>query len=202
MNYLFNLDVFKGGNVDRKVPVSFLKRANGIAVLNPMNIKATGKALKAQTQDLFSESRFRRRIVEVHENKPLWNLISESGLDYLDPKGYNKAMRDEQFGSTNWLERKIKIGNKEIQIAKYTTAPFERLFTSFSNEFRLQIFLRGAEQLAKEGMTIESNPKEYQDLASYVNNITGRGKLKKGVIEKGEGLISSVLWAPKLLSSS
>ena len=175
---------------------------NGIAVLNPMNIKATGKALKAQTQDLFSESRFRRRIVEVHENKPLWNLISESGLDYLDPKGYNKAMRDEQFGSTNWLERKIKIGNKEIQIAKYTTAPFERLFTSFSNEFRLQIFLRGAEQLAKEGMTIESNPKEYQDLASYVNNITGRGKLKKGVIEKGEGLISSVLWAPKLLSSS
>ena len=174
---------------------------NGIAVLNPMNYKATGKALVAQTQDLFSESRFRRRIVEVHENKPLWNLISESGLDYLDPKGYNKAMRDEQFGSTNWLERKVKIGNKEIQIAKYTTAPFERLFTSFSNEFRLQIFLRGAEQLAKEGMTIESNPKEYQDLASYVNNITGRGKVHE-TLKPAEGLISNVIWAPKLLSSS
>jgi len=174
---------------------------NGIAVLNPMNYKATGKALLAQLQDARSESRFRRRIVEVHENKPLWNLIETSGLDYLDPKGYNKAMRDEQFGSTNWLERKIKIGDKEIQIAKYTTAPFERLFTSFSNEFRLQIFLRGAEQLAKEGMTIESHPKEYQDLASYVNNITGRGKLKKN-FEPAENLISSVIWAPKLLSSS
>jgi len=174
---------------------------NGIAVLNPMNYKATGKALVAQTQDLFSEARFRRRIVEVHENKPLWNLISKSGLDYLDPKGYNKAMRDEQFGSTNWLERKIKIGDKEIQIAKYTTAPFERLFTSFSNEFRLQIFLRGAEQLAKEGMTIESNPKEYKDLASYVNNITGRGKVHEE-LKPAENIISNVIWAPKLLSSS
>jgi hypothetical protein len=174
---------------------------NGIAVLNPMNIKATGKALLAQLQDARSEARFRRRIVEVHENKPLWNLIETSGLDYLDPKGYNKAMRDEQFGSTNWLERKIKIGGKEVQIAKYTTAPFERLFTSFSNEFRLQIFLRGAEQLAKEGKTIESHPQEYKDLASYVNNITGRGKLHE-TLKPAENVISNVIWAPKLLSSS
>ena len=174
---------------------------NGLAVLNPMNYKATGKALLAQLQDAYSESRSRRRIVEVHENKPLWNLIKKSGLDYLDPKGYNQAMRDEQYGSTNWLERKIKVGDKEIQIAKYTTAPFERLFTSFSNEFRLQIFLRGAEQLAKEGMTIESNPKEYKDLASYVNNITGRGKIHGG-LKPAEGVISNVIWAPKLLSST
>ena len=174
---------------------------NGLAVLNPMNYKATGKALLAQLQDAYSESRSRRRIVEVHENKPLWNLIKKSGLDYLDPKGYNQAMRDEQYGSTNWLERKIKVGGKEIQIAKYTTAPFERLFTSFSNEFRLQIFLRGAEQLAKEGMTIESNPKEYKDLANYVNNITGRGKIH-GALKPAEGVISNVIWAPKLLSST
>jgi len=174
---------------------------NGLAVLNPMNYKATGKALKAQTQDFFSEAKFRRRIVEVHENKPLWSLIKESGLDYLDPKGYNQAMREEQFGSTNWLERKIKIGNKEFQIAKYTTAPFERLFTSFSNEFRLQIFLRGAEQLAKEGKTFETNPQEYKDLASYVNNITGRGKIHE-ILKPSENVISNVIWAPKLLSST
>ena len=174
---------------------------SGIAVLNPMNYKATGKALVAQTQDLFSERRFRRRIVEVHENKPLWNLIETSGLDYLDPKGYNKSMREEQFGSSNWLEKKVNIGGKEIQISKYTTAPFERLFTSFSNEFRLQLFLRGAEQLAKEGKTIDSNPKEYKDLASYVNTITGRGQIHAG-LKSSENAISTVIWAPKLLSST
>ena len=174
---------------------------SGIAVLNPMNYKATSKALVAQTQDLFSERRFRRRIVEVHENKPLWNLIETSGLDYLDPKGYNKSMREEQFGSSNWLEKKVNIGGKEIQISKYTTAPFERLFTSFSNEFRLQLFLRGAEQLAKEGKTIDSNPKEYKDLASYVNTITGRGQIHAG-LKSSENAISTVIWAPKLLSST
>jgi hypothetical protein len=174
---------------------------NVYGILNFMNYKATGKALLAQLEDAFSEARFRRRIVEVHNNKPLWNLIKESGLDYLDPKGYNQAMREEQFGSTNWLERKIKIGNKEVAIAKYTTAPFERLFTSFSNEFRLQIFLRGAEQLAKEGKTIETNPQEYKDLASYVNNITGRGKIHES-LKPSENVISNVIWAPKLLSST
>jgi hypothetical protein len=175
---------------------------SAIAVLNPMNYKATFRALVAQTQDFFSETRARRRVVEVHENKKLWALIEKSGLDYLDPKGYNKAMRDEQFGGRNWLERKIKIGNKEIQIAKYTTAPFERLFTSFSNEFRLQLFLRGAAELAKQGKTTESDLKYYQDLASYVNNVTGRGKLKEGKIRQAEPIISTVLWAPKLLSST
>ena len=50
-------------------------------------------------------------------------------------------------------------------------------------------------------MTIESNPKEYKDLASYVNNITGRGKIHGG-LKPAEGVISNVIWAPKLLSST
>jgi hypothetical protein len=175
---------------------------NGVAVMNPMNIKATGKALKAQIEVVGSEANFRRRIIEVHENKPLWEMIEASELDYIDPRGYAKSMREESFGGRNLLERKIKIGGKEFSISQFTTAPFERIFTAFSNEFRLQLFVKGAEELMAEGKTIKNSLKDYKDLASYINNVSGRGKLKQELRGQTENVISSVIWAPKLMASS
>lgn len=175
---------------------------NGIAVMNPMNIKATVNALKAQANVVRSEANFRRRIIEVHENKPLWEMIEASGLDYVDPRGYAKSIREESFGGKNLLERKIKIGGKEFSISQFTTAPFERIFTAFSNEFRLQLFVKGAEELLAEGKTVKNSLKDYQDLASYINNVSGRGKLKQELRGQTENVISSVIWAPKLMASS
>jgi len=172
---------------------------SGIAVMNPMNYKATLKALASQPSQFISEGNFRRRILEVHANEPLWNMIQESGLDYIDPRGYAKEVHEEQFGGKTLLER-VKIGDKDL--SKYTTAPFERLFTGFTNEFRLQLFIKGANELMEDGLTIDKNPQEYKDLASYVNNITGRGKLKKELQGQTENVISSVIWAPKLMASS
>ena len=172
---------------------------SGIAVMNPMNYKATLKALASQPSQFISEGNFRRRILEVHANEPLWNMIQESGLDYIDPRGYAKEVHEEQFGGKTLLER-VKIGDKDL--SKYTTAPFERLFTGFTNEFRLQLFIKGANELMRDGLTIDKNPQEYKDLASYVNNITGRGKLKKELQGQTENVISSVIWAPKLMASS
>mgnify|MGYP001467597544 CR=1 FL=1 len=125
---------------------------SGIAVMNPMNYKATLKALASQPSQFISEGNFRRRILEVHANEPLWNMIQESGLDYIDPRGYAKEVHEEQFGGKTLLER-VKIGDKDL--SKYTTAPFERLFTGFTNEFRLQLFIKGANELMEDGLTID-----------------------------------------------
>lgn len=179
---------------------------SGIAVMNPMNYKATLKALASQPSQFISEGNFRRRILEVHANEPLWNMIQESGLDYIDPRGYAKSVHEEQLGGKTILERvKLdKLGEigEGKNLSHITTAPFERLFTGFTNEFRLQLFIKGANELMRDGLTIDKNPQEYKDLASYINNITGRGKLKEGKIRQAENLISNVIWAPKLIASS
>jgi hypothetical protein len=80
-------------------------------------------------------------------------------------------------------------------------SPFERIFAAFSNEFRLQIFIRGAEQLMAKGKTLDNNIEDFKSLASYANNITGRGKLK-AELRPADPIISSLVWAPGLMASS
>lgn len=199
---------------------------NGLAVLNPMNIKATKEGLKAQLDVAFSETNFRRRLVAIHENKPLMDMITRSGLDIIDPKGFRESVTNEQFGGSNWLDKiKFKIYKKgdkyfvknkvgeweqqpgEVEVKEYKasmlTAPFERIFAAFSNEFRLQIFLRGAEELIAKGKTLDKNLDDFKSLASYANNITGRGKLHPFIRGgNAEKVISTFIWAPSLMSSS
>jgi hypothetical protein len=179
---------------------------NGLAVLNPMNIKATAKGLGAQVDVAFSERNFRRRLVAIRENKALMDMVKRSGLDIIDPKG----LFDETFGGQNWLEKiKFKVTKKnelgEEVTKKYKlsglTSPFERIFAAFSNEFRLQIFIRGAEKLIAKGKTLDNNIEDFKSLASYANNITGRGKIHDA-LKKAEPVISSLIWAPSLMSSS
>ena len=174
---------------------------NGLAVLNPLNIKATVKGLAAQLDVAFSETNFRRRLVALHENKQLMDMITRSGLDIIDPKGFRESVTNEQFGGANWLDRlKFKVKGKEYK-ASMLTAPFERIFAAFSNEFRLQIFLRGAQKLMEKGKTLDKNLDDFKSLASYANNITGRGKIHQA-LKRAEPVISSVIWAPSLMSSS
>ena len=174
---------------------------NGVAVMNPMNIKATAKGLGAQVDVVFSEKNFRRRLVAIHENKPLMDMVRRSGLDIIDPKGFRESITNEQFGGQNWLDKiKFKIKGKEYK-ASGLTSPFERIFAAFSNEFRLQIFLRGAQKLIAKGKTLDNNIEDFKSLASYANNITGRGKIHNE-IKRAEPIISSLIWAPGLMSSS
>ena len=152
-------------------------------------------ALKFQWLAAKSEGTFRRRLSEIHENKPLWNMIEKSGLDILDPKGLKTSLKEESMGAKNLLERKY-MG---IQPSKYTTAPFERLFSGFSNEIRVSMFINGAEELMAKGKTVENSLQDYKDLASRINNATGRGKtMYKGM----ESTLDAVLWSRKLLAST
>ena len=183
---------------------------NGLAVLNPMNIKATAKGLKAQIDVFGSENNFRRRLVEIYENKPLIDMVTRSGLDLIDPKGFRQSIVNEQFGGQNWLDKlKFKV-TKQTELGEFKTktykvsdltSPFERIFAAFSNEFRLQIFLRGAERLMAKGKTLDNNIEDFKSLASYANNITGRGKIHN-FLKSSDPLISSLVWAPGLMSSS
>lgn len=175
-----------------------LKKQKGKSALNPTAYKFSInkekpalRALKFQIVAAKSEAAFRRRLIEVYDNKPLWNMIEKSGLDILDPKGLKTTLKEESFGKRNLLER--------VGVAKYTTAPFERLFSGFSNEIRLSLFIQGSQELMDQGKTIDNSLKDYQDLASKVNNLTGRGET---MFKSSKSIQSAVLWSPKLLAST
>lgn len=175
-----------------------IRKQKGRSALNPfaykINItkeKPALQALKFQKMAFASEAALRRRLLEIYDNKPLWNMIEKSGLDILDPKGFKTKLKEESFGKRNLLER--------VGADKYLTAPFERLFSGFSNEIRLSLFIQGSQELMDQGKTIENSLKDYQDLASKVNNLTGRGET---MFKNSKSIQSAVLWSPKLLAST
>lgn len=179
---------------------SFVGVQGGLAFMaNPLQ---GAKAFVESYKDMVNEGRFKRGLVEIFENKELMDLVDKSGLDILNPQEIEEKRREESMGGSNLLERSLgEIKGVKIIPAKVLTAPFERAYTSMGNNLRLNIFLKRIAQLEKEGITYENNPEEIKAAARAVNELTGRGKLAKGLETSAEKL-SWLIWSPKLLAST
>jgi hypothetical protein len=179
---------------------SFVGVQGGLAFMaNPLQ---GAKAFIESYKDMVNEGRFKRGLVEIYENKELMDLIKNSGLEILNPQELTEKFREETMGGTNLLEKSLgEIKGVKIIPAKILTAPFERAYTSMGNNLRLNIFLKRIAQLENEGITYENNPEEIKAAARAVNELTGRGKLAKGLEPVSEKL-SWLIWSPKLLSST
>jgi hypothetical protein len=177
---------------------SFVMIQGGLAIMaNP----ASGvDALRKQTLDFFSEKRFDREIAAIHNNKELMYIIEKTGTKILDPKSLLEANRDETIGGNNFLNQQFKVKGKTYTAGRYTTAPFERLYTSMGNNLRLNILLQKVQDMYADGKTIETHPKDFEDLGTIVNTMTGIGKIHKKLVPATDA-ISTVIWSPKLLAS-
>ena len=149
--------------------------------------------------DFASEKKFNRWLTQLKNNKAVWDLIEKSGLQITQLSALKEAQREEVF-SNNVLDKSFKIGDKTYNIGKYTTKPFERLFTSMGNALRVDVFLKISEKWYEEGKTFESNPEDYKSLANMLNTMTGRGKLAP-TIQKASDLIGGAIWSPQLMAS-
>jgi hypothetical protein len=160
-------------------------------------IKSVG-ALPGSVADFISEKTQQRWLAAVH-NSELYPLAQKAGLDITEPSSLRAEKKEEIF-SNNLLDKTIKFRGKEYKISKYTTKPFERIFTGLGNRLRWNLFERGVEKLQEEGLTWESHPEEFKSLAKILNTETGRGTLHPQV-EKAYGLISTGIWSPRLMAS-
>jgi hypothetical protein len=160
--------------------------------------RSAAKALPNSFVDLVSDKSFTRWLTELHNSKE-WGDIENSGLSITDPKSLKEGGKEEIF-SGNLLDKEIKIKGKKYVISKYLTKPFERQFTSLGNRMRVNMFLRITERWKEDGRTFEKDPQSYKDLAKVLNTETGRGDVPEA-IKKAHGLVNSVIWSPKLMSS-
>ncbi len=149
-------------------------------------------------QHAFNAKSFERSLAEIHNSK-YWDLIKKSGLDVTEPKSVEAKNKEEAF-NRNLLEKDFEIKGKKYNIGKYTSAPFERAFTSLGNNIRVSAFLKMAEKLEADGHTFESNPKVFKDAAKLFNTQTGRGTLPE-FIERSSEIVNTGIWSPKLMAS-
>ncbi len=124
-------------------------------------------------------------------NHPLYDLAEQCGL-YLVTRdsqevGAGVFKREESFTST--LASKIP-----------GIPASERAFTGIADLQRIQIFQSFVQELERAGVSFEGDAQSYKDVASFVNNMTGRGDLPK-FLDSLSPVLSTVMFSPRFLAS-
>jgi hypothetical protein len=163
-----------------------------------------GGALKEHILDAWSEKRFNRQLNILHNSGYAWDIIKASGIDVLNPKTLSEKAHEETF--QEGYADKIGLGTlgikkaERINLGKFLKI-YDRAYISLGNNTRIMMALKQAEQLMKQGITIENNIEEYKGLGKAVNNLTGRGTTTKSMAQIIP-YTSWFIWSPKMIASS
>src|SRR5690606_7104297 len=148
------------------------------------SIPAMGDMVKM----FFNEKAFKELETDLATRKNV-DLYEEAGLYLSGRKGEARtlAQREEVFMS--------KMADR-IPILGIAIRASERAYLGYLNKMRADVFDNLASAFIKDGITPESNPKAFQDLASFINNATGTGKLGK-YGERVSTLLNGVFFSPR-----
>lgn len=153
--------------------------------------KQAAAALKTMFGQTFSEKKYHDWFSDL-KNSPQYDLIKASGLYIAEKNNPDLLAREEQFTS-NLLEKAPVIG-KIHQGA-------ERAYTGYLNAIRTGVFLSEAQKLQERGYTFKNNPKEFKDLATVVNVLSGRGNIPDWLGGKQPAVWSNIFFSPRFVAS-
>ena len=122
---------------------------------------------------------------------PGYQLMKDSGLYIADIKNPKLTAKEEDFTSN----LASKIPGLGLLVGES-----ERAYVAYLNKMRVDIFSLGVELLQNNGKSFATNPDDYKALASYVNDITGRGELPSK-IEGAGPFLNIAFFSPRLILS-
>lgn len=122
-------------------------------------------------------------------NRPTFRLMDKAGLALTD-MGTKLSTREEAFMS-NWGE-KIPVIGRAVKGS-------ERAYNGFLNKVRADTFDSLVKLSEDAKIDFHSNPKALKDIASFINNATGRGEL--GSWTQSATKLSSIFFSPRLIAS-
>lgn len=174
-------------NIPRSVMASFdlsfgLRQG---AYAAPRYRKEFWNAWKKQFKIFGSEKAYRasREALTKH---PDFMFAKESKISFTE-LGKIMTKREEMFMS-QWAE-KIPIVGKGIRASS-------RAYTSFANQYRMDIFSRMVKDAKTLGFNPRKNPYLARQIADFVNNATGRGSL--GSFENAAVALNAIFFSPRL----
>lgn len=148
------------------------------------------KAFVEMLKQAVSQKRFDRWFYEVRES-PEFKVMEDSGLYVADPHNPKLAAKEELF--MNNLAQKIPLVGKIVKGS-------EQAYVGYLNKMRVDLFEQGREMLEAAGKTFEKNKEDFEGLASWINNSTGRGTLGE-MGEKASPILNTAFFSPRLIAS-
>jgi hypothetical protein len=149
------------------------------------------KSMGGMFRDAFSQKLFDRWLFDLKES-PVYDEMVKSKVYISDPNDVRLSKKEEAF-MNNFVEKVPVIGSWLVKGS-------ERAYLSYLNRMRVELYQLGSDVMARNGKTIENSPKDFEGLGSFVNNMTGRGGVPKGM-ELATPLISAGIFAPRLIAS-
>ena len=154
-------------NLPRAVLASFDLSAAGrqgiiFSVSHPIaSMKAFGRSVRAAASLKYTDD-----IERITRTTQFGKMADQFGV-HSSPTGFAAKLSAKEEVYMSRIAEKIP-----------GVAASERAFTTFLNQQRREVFAIQAQKWIKRGITPKSDPKTYQQFASFVNHATGRGSLE------------------------
>lgn len=137
----------------------------------------------------FGSERAFAGVMDDIRSRGTYPLMEEAGLS-LSSLGHDLSAREEAFVS-QWAE-KIPVVGRVVRAS-------ERGYTGFLNKLRADTFDSLVRLSRDADVDFNRNPQALSDIASFVNNATGRGSL--GKLSQAGPLLNGIFFSPKLMAS-
>ncbi|NOT59530.1 MAG: hypothetical protein HOP19_04810, partial [Acidobacteria bacterium] len=181
------------------IDLSFPFRQGAVGLLNLNNVSPRRALARAtEFRDMFTAAASQRGFDDIRaelRGHPRAPLAEASGLYSATGSALsiNSRLidREESFAST--VAEKLPVIGRGVKVS-------ERAFTAAGDLQRLHLFDGFAKQLEGRGVKFDQNPKAYQDIANYVNAMTGRGRIHDK-LKSLEPVLNGALFSPKFLAS-
>ncbi len=176
--------------IQTSIDASIWLRQLSKITFNPLHWDVALKFLNASGKSAFSQKNYDRLMYNLNQ-APEYKDSVEDGIRYND---INKE-------NVNELLPKSFIF--EIPILKEPLLVSQRLADASLNIARYELYTKFTKNLLSKGITRESDPNEYKEMAKLVMNMTGSGNMLKVLETKyGEKAASSVFYGARLMASN
>jgi hypothetical protein len=179
--------------VQTAVDASIWFRQLAKLTLNPRKWDIARKFIFAGAQSVFSQKNYDRLMYGMHQAPDFEESVKDgiryNELDSIDPKKQNE-MFPKSFVFKIPILRELITASQRIADASLNVARYE-LYNKYKRE------------LLRKGITRESDPNEYEQMAKLVMNSTGSGNMLE-ILEsrKAEKVMGSLFYGARLMAAN
>ena len=176
--------------VQTSIDASIWFRQLARLTMNPRQWSIARKFLTAGVQSVFSQKNFDRLMYGIHQ-APDFKESVDDGIRY------------NELGTAKEHDMYPKSFLFEIPVLREPILASQRIADASLNVARYELYNKYKRNLLSKGITRESDPKVYQEMAKWVMNTTGSGNMLKTLETKeGEKIMGSLFYGARLMAAN
>jgi hypothetical protein len=176
--------------VQTSIDASIWFRQLARLTMNPRQWSIARKFLTAGVQSVFSQKNFDRLMYGIHQ-APDFKESVDDGIRY------------NELGTAKEHDIYPKSFLFEIPVLREPILASQRIADASLNVARYELYNKYKRNLLSKGITRESDPKVYQEMAKWVMNTTGSGNMLKTLeTREGEKLMGSLFYGARLMAAN